>query len=88
MKPNHVLPLCPRTPCAASVFEREYFVSFEEYCGHYNAGPTQDMPIARLAQGKPEMIEARGNSYRIGLKTPILSIAQRTRGDGSNQIGV
>jgi len=59
MKPNHVLPLCPRAPRAVSVFEREYFVSFEEYCGHYNAGPTQDMPIARLAQGKPEMIEAR-----------------------------
>jgi putative SOS response-associated peptidase YedK len=44
---------------AASVFEREYFASFEEYRGHYNAGPTQVMPVARLAQRKPELIEAR-----------------------------
>jgi len=44
---------------AASVFERQYFASLEEYRGHYNAAPTQNMPIARLTQGKPELIEAR-----------------------------
>ena len=44
---------------AASVFEREYFASLEGYRGHYNAAPTQSMPIARLTQGKPELIEAR-----------------------------
>jgi putative SOS response-associated peptidase YedK len=41
---------------AASVFERQYFASLEEYRGHYNAAPTQNMPIARLTQGNPELI--------------------------------
>jgi putative SOS response-associated peptidase YedK len=44
---------------AASVFERHYFARLEEYRGRYNAAPTQMMPIARLAQGQPELIEAR-----------------------------
>ena len=44
---------------AASVFEREYLASLEEYRGQYNAAPTQTMPIARLTQGKPGLVEAR-----------------------------
>ena len=39
--------------------ERLYFASLEVFAGEFNVAPTDQMPIARVRDGKPELVTAR-----------------------------
>ncbi len=56
--------------------EREYFASLDEFPGRYNVAPTQEMPIVRMHEGKPELVSARwglipswANDMKVGFST-------------------
>jgi putative SOS response-associated peptidase YedK len=46
-------------PKSRSRADDEYFASLDQYLASYNVAPSQVMPIARLADGKPELMPAK-----------------------------
>jgi putative SOS response-associated peptidase YedK len=46
-------------PKSRSRAEQEYFGSIDQYPANYNVAPSQVMPIARLTDGRPELVQAK-----------------------------
>ncbi|MGZ9039151.1 MAG: SOS response-associated peptidase [Burkholderiales bacterium] len=57
-------------PRAFSRAEREYFEGIEAFAPTYNAAPTDLMPIARLKDGKPQLMAAKWGLVPYWAKDP------------------